>query len=188
MISPQQLRALQSLWAEHARRCAEGGEGIQPQEREQARILGVPSLPSADSRETRLQWAAQQLGRAVASFTELSGAEAGVLIDALKRELGQAVTPPRRKRMDREAAEHFALDGRKGYTPRVEQMATAEHLAEIARLRERLGWSAEEFEHWLRYSASSPVKGGKLLTVSAVNRVRWALKSMLRRKGLERVS
>lgn len=149
-----QVRALQSLWSRYA-----------------------DAADLDKSRETRLQWAAQQLGHEVASFSELTGRESGLLIDELKGALGQ---PVRRRRMDREAAEHFALDGRKGYSARVEMLATAEDLAEIERLRERAGLTAEEFEHWLR-GRSSPVGGGRILTKAHANRCRWALKSMARR-------
>lgn len=140
------------------------------------------------SREARMAWASQKLGHAVHTFSALTSGEAAQLIDALKRELlGRPVTPPRRPRMDREQAEHFALDGRKGYTPRVEQLAAPEDLAEIERLRERAGMTAEEFQRWLR-GRSSPVSGGRILTKAHANRCRWALKAMLRRKELERVS
>jgi hypothetical protein len=161
-----QIRALQSLWARYAH----------------AADLG-------DARATRLQWAAQQLGRAVASFTELSGTEAGVLIEALKRELGQPVSAPRRRRMDREQAEVFSKHGKHGYRPEAEVMATDADREEIYQLAARVGMMREQLDTWLA-SRHSPLgrAGGRLLTMTHIGKARWALRSMLRRKALERVS
>ena len=150
--------------------------------------LQLDKTRTGEGRAARLAWASQQVGHELTSFNDLNSGEGSQLIDTLKRALGQPViVPVPRRRMDREQAEAFALHGRKGRAVKVEMMATAENLAEIHALRERLGMTPEEFEHWLR-SRSSPVdrSGGKLLTVSAVNRVRWALKAMLKRAPASR--
>jgi hypothetical protein len=63
-------------------------------------------------------------------------------------------------------------------------IATAEDLAPIDEMRQRLGWSREAFDAWLR-SPSSPLKTSTALrTLADCNRVRWALKSMLKKAGL----
>jgi hypothetical protein len=162
-----QVRCLQTLWGRYAQ-AADLDDG---------------------GREKRLQWATQQLGRAVASFTELHGAEAGVLIDALKGALGQPVSALRRKRMDREQAEVFSKHGKHGYTPEAEVLATDADREEIYLLAARVGMTREQLDTWLA-SRHSPLgrAGGRLLTMTHIGKARWALKSMLRRKALERVS
>lgn len=159
-ISPQQIRALQSLWSRYA----------------QAADLDA-------ARETRLAWAAAQIGREVASFTELRGEEAAQLIDTLKRALGQEVTPPvRRRRMNREQAEVFALHGRHGYQPRAEVLASEADRQEIYALAARVGMTREQCDAWLA-SRHSPLgrAGGKLLTMTHIGKARWGLKAMLKR-------
>ncbi|MGH9796218.1 MAG: hypothetical protein ACRD5G_15740 [Candidatus Acidiferrales bacterium] len=161
MISPRQLRTLQTLYGMYAEHAADLGEG----------------------RAARLAWAAQQLGRQVASFSELRGDEAAQLIDTLKRALGQAGKPAWPRVRDYEAARAAGTHGRRGRAVKVEMLATAADLARVEELRERLGMSREEFGAWLR-SRSSPLgqrANAALRTVSDCNRVLWALKAMLKR-------
>lgn len=162
-ITARQLRTLQTLCSLYARRSLVVSNG--------------------DERAERLAWASQNLGREVASFNDLDSDEAARLVDILKQAVGQEVSPPVRKRLDRDAAMARGADGRKGRKVRVEMMATPDALGEVERLRGRLGWTPEHFETWLR-SRSSPLCGRaepKLLTISDCNRVRWALQAMLRR-------
>lgn len=160
-LSPSQLRTLQTLFGMYASHSLDRGRG------------------------ERLAWASQHLGRTVNSFKELSADEAAKLIDALKQALGQEVTPPRRRPRDREAAMARGIHGRRNTVVKIEVLATREDIAEVDQLRERVGMTREGFESWL-VSRSSPIRGRKvpeLRTVSDCNRVRWALKSMLRRAG-----
>ncbi len=162
-ISPLQLRALQTLFALYARRSLE--------------------MSAADVRTARLAWASENLGRPVTSFTELRNAEAARLLEMLKRSLGQEVIPPVRRPRSRQAAIGFGTHGRRNRRVDVEILAAREDLQEVDRLRERLGMMREDFETWLR-SRSSPIgrRGGReLRTISDCNRVRWALKAMLKR-------
>lgn len=147
----------------------------------------APGVSRDDARTARLAWASQQVGHDVPSFKELRANEAAALIDTLKQALGQEVSPPVRKRLDREAAMARGVHGRKGRKARVEMMATPDALAEVERLRTRLGWTQEHFETWLR-SRHSPLLGRmepKLRTISDCNRCRWALGKMLRRATSE---
>jgi hypothetical protein len=162
-ITARQLRALLTLFSLYARRS----------------LL----LANGEERAARLAWASQQVGHEVASFNELRSNEAARLIDTLKQELGQEVSPPVRKRLDREAAMARGVHGRKGRKVRVEMMTSPDALEEIERLRVRLGWTAEHFETWLgsRYSPLCGRAEPKLRTISDCNRVRWALQKMLRR-------
>lgn len=165
-VTARQLRALLTLFNLYARRS----------------LL----LANGEERAARLAWASQRVGHEVASFNELRSNEAALLIDTLKQALGQEVSPPVRKRLDREAAMARGAHGRKGRKVRVEMMTSPDALEEIERLRARLGWTAEHFEIWLRSRYSPLCARGepKLLTISACNRVRWALKAILQRAGV----
>jgi hypothetical protein len=166
-ISDGHLRALHTLFGIYAARSLD--------------------LPSSDVRDQRLKWAAQNIGREITSFRDLTDAEAGSLVDLLKRAVGQEVSAPVRRHwrrpFSREGAEACGLEGRRG-DGRPVSIATAEDLAPIDEMWQRLGWSREQFDVWLR-SRWSPLKGSTALrTLADCNRVRWALKKMLKRAGL----
>ena len=164
-ISAGHLRALHTLFGIYAARSLD--------------------LTSSDLRHQRLNWAAQNIGREITSFRDLTDAEAGSLVDLLKKAVGQNVSAPRRRSRrprSREGAEACGLEGRRG-DARPVSIATAEDLAPIDEMRQRLGWSREAFDAWLR-SPSSPVKSSALRTLADCNRVRWALKAMLKKAGL----
>jgi len=160
---PVQLTALQTLYSRFSERFpAETGEG---------------------SREERLAWASRQIGREIASFKELTSGEAAQLIDFLKQALGQDTSAPPRRR-SREAAMARGTAGRRGKVEAIAIMASPEDLAELDRMRERVGMTREGFDSWMR-SRKSPNggRGSMLRTVADCNKVRWALKSMLKRAG-----
>lgn len=164
-ISAAQLRALQSLWAAHARHSVDASDG-------------------GDPRAARLAWASALVGRELASFRELHADEAIRLIDLLKQALGQPNRTWRRPR-DREAARAAGRHGRKGIMAEVPMLAAPEDIARVHDIRERVGMSLEGFEAWLR-SRSSPLgRFGdlRLRTVADCNKVLWALKALLRRAG-----
>jgi hypothetical protein len=166
-ISDGHLRALHTLFGIYAARSLD--------------------LTSSDLRRQRLNWAARNIGREIASFRDLTDAEAGSLVDLLKTAVGQQVSAPIRRRSrrprSRQGAEACGLEGRRAF-PRPVSIATAEDLAPIDEMRQRLGWSREAFDAWLR-SPSSPLKTSTALrTLADCNRVRWALKSMLKKAGL----
>jgi hypothetical protein len=150
-----------------------------------ARSLDVAG---ADARRARLAWATQNVGRTIGSFRDLTEPEAAALIDLLKRAVGQEVIPPRRRSRrprSHEGALACGLEGRRG-DRRAVSMATAEDIAPIEEMRQRLGWPREAFDAWLR-SPSSPLRrrsNPRLRTLADCNRVRWALKAMLKKAGL----
>ena len=157
MISGRQLRALQSL-------CA--------------RVFRT----EVDPRIARLDWASAQLGHIVTSFSDLSFSDADRLIGELKQSLGQADTP--RRRLSGEAATALGTHGRRGKVVEIAVMASPTDLAVIGDLRERLGWTQERFESWLR-SRSSPLRSRSDITIRTLadaNRVRWGLKNILRHR------
>jgi hypothetical protein len=161
-ISQAQLRALQTLFGLYAQKSLDVG---------------------ANGRSERLAWASQTLGRTVASFSDLDGDEAARLVSFLKQALGQETKSDERKRRSREAAFAAGTHGRKNRPIRIQMMATAADIQAVDEMRQRLGMSQEAFEAWLT-SRSSPIRGRSapvLRTVADCNRVRWALKAMLKR-------
>jgi hypothetical protein len=164
-ITAQQLKRLQTLYS---------------------RFAAASADPRTRSREERLLWASLIVGRPVASFSELSSEEAVIAIARLQKDAPQ--TKRRPKPMDRAAAERHAKDGRwDGEEFRQSpQMASAFDLENIERCYHRLGWERATFDAWLR-SPRSPLgrrSQPQIRTVSQANRVRWALKRMLQKRGL----
>lgn len=161
-ISSGQMKRLQTLYG---KACAHTQEGR--------------------SREERLQWASQLLGRPMASFSGLTREEAQRLIDALQGQLG--VPQTQRRRRDREAARRRGKDGRRdgGEFAAVPQMVSGEELSEIEGYYMRLGWDRSRFDAWLR-SPHSPLKKSypEIRTRAEANRVRWALIGMLKARKL----
>lgn len=141
-----------------------------------------------NTREARLAWASQILGREISSFAALSLDQARTLIDAAQGELGHR-TPQKSKSVHKptaEAARRAGLDGRKGDQEYADapQIASAADIETIQSYYQRLGWSAAQFEAWLTHR-SSPLRGRKQIRTQAdANRVRWALKGMLKDAGL----
>lgn len=164
-ISSPQLRRLQTLYAAVNRGAIEG-----------------------DSREARLTWASNFAERPIASFSEFTRDEAHNAINALQRLLGQPINVPSRSRLTRDEAQRIGTDGRSD--PKFKQnpqMAAATDLAVIEDYYHRLGWDRSRFDAWLR-SPRSPLRkrSPEIRTVADANRVRWALKGMLRHAGLWR--
>ncbi len=140
-----------------------------------------------DSRGARLAWASEQLARSISSFSELSAGEARKLIDTLKESLGQELgqrPQPWRRVPARDPAHRAGIAGRKGVRSEVAQIASADDLARIDKGLQRLGWSREQFDAWLK-SDRSPLKreDRAIRTLADANKVWWALKSMLIRAG-----
>jgi hypothetical protein len=164
-LSKNQLVRLQTLYAQYARH--EIGIGL--------------------SREERLAWASQRLRKPVTSFSDLSSADAGFLIDGLQESLGVKAPSKPRKRHDRDQARRAGKDGRHDGQEfsSAPQLASAADLAVIEDYYARLEWSRAQFDAWLR-SPRSPLKhkaAPSITTLADANRVRWALKQMLVRAG-----
>lgn len=167
-FSKPQLALLQTLYSQYSRRAIE--------------------LDS--SRECRLRWASEQLGREVTSFSGLSHADGRRLIDLLQGAMGIASKPRRRPRRNDHAA---GTEGRHDGAATVRTMPTQADIDRIQTALQRLGWSVAQYEAWLR-STRSPLarKAGRtriaptditLRTLADYNRVWWALKGMLKREG-----
>jgi hypothetical protein len=141
-------------------------------------------------REARLRWASALLDRPIASFKDLSRDDARRLIDTLQGQLGVKAAPA--QRLSREAAHRAGTEGRRNNPYKTApQMVSAADLAVIEDYYSRLGWTRAQFDAWLA-SSRSPIKRANpvIATLADANAVRWALKGMLKHRGLwqERVA
>lgn len=161
-ITPRQLVKLQTLWGHHYRLAAEPGQGGN----------------AAASRADRLAWLSETTGRAVASAKELTNPEAEKAIRELMKRLPEHLRG-RRRRMSGQRARELGTAGRRGATGTASLPGAAE-LAAIEELKAALGWDNVKFDAWLR-SRYSPVRG-VVRTLADANRVRWALKAILKRQ------
>ncbi len=154
--------------------------------------MGSSVVGFDNSREGRLAWAGQLLGRTIVSFLDLRFHEAQALIDAAQGELGHRAplkpgskaTQPRSRTA--EDAHRAGVDGRNDDVSyaQLPQIASADDLATIASYYQRLGWDKARFDAWLA-SKSSPLKRARsIVTTAQANKVRWALKGMLQAAGL----
>lgn len=163
LITRDQMKRLQVLYSQFARRSFDSGDG---------------------GREARLAWASQLVGHPVSSFSDLSVSDARHLIDVLQGQLG--VKQPSQRLGQEDAARH-GKDGRyDGDKFRSSpQMVSGADLAVIEDFYSRLGWTRDRFDAWLR-SPTSPLKKSAptIRTKAEANRVRWALKGMLQSRGL----
>lgn len=139
----------------------------------------------SNTREARLRWASDLVGRSIASFGELTQSDARHLIDVLQGQLG--VQHPVKHHMPKEAADRHGRDGRGDGEDlaAVPELVSANDLNTIAEYYARLGWNHERFDAWL-HSPHSPLKktAPMIRTKADANRVRWALIGMLKSAGL----
>jgi hypothetical protein len=163
LISKGQLRRLQTLYGQLARHTQEGSD-----------------------RAARIAWAEQLVGRLIASFSDLTAAEARRLIDTVQGQLGVNAPQQRRRRgrprLDRDAAHRAGTEGRRDDDSKQITMAGPAEFARIQYALEQLGWNQAQLDAWLR-SPRSPLKKSspKIHTLGDANRVWWALKRMLDR-------
>jgi hypothetical protein len=140
-INPAQLKRLQVLYGQYERHSLD---------------------LSGKSREERLEWASERVGRKIASFKDLSLDEGRKLIDTLQGIL-QVKAPSKTPRRRDQATNDVVLIG-EGDLDRIKQQLT------------RLGWDQAQLERFL-LGSRSPLKGrAQLRTLSDANRVYWALK------------
>jgi hypothetical protein len=173
-ITRDQLKRLQTLWGQYARR-----ELYRP-------VLIEPALFHKIDREQRLAWAAQQIGRNVSSFKDLTLAEASTLINILQGAMGIAETSPsvrprryRSRIKDKDQAHAAGTEGRRGNRHTL-TVATAEDLAMIDAQLGEMGWTRARLDAFLQ-SPSSPLgekrrSNPQLRTVGDINSVLWALR------------
>ncbi len=138
-------------------------------------------------RQSRINWATERLHRTVTSFKDLSGADAGFLIDSIQQQLGVRVPP--KKRVNNPQARRAGLDGRKdGAEFAAEpQMATRADVQRIQNMLDQLGWNLETYAKFMVSNRSPLQRADKTIRTTAdANKVWWALKRIARQKGLWR--
>lgn len=164
MITPGQLRRLQVLYGQL---CAHTDQG--------------------KDRDSRLIWASTLIERSIASFSDLTQADARHLIDCLQASLCIPPTErprPRRRRMSRDAAQRAGTEGRRGNSSKETTLTGPTDLARIRYALDTLGWSQTQLDGWLR-SPSSPLgkkSSPEIRTLADANRIWWALKRMIDRR------
>jgi hypothetical protein len=160
-ITPAQLRRLQTLYSQ----C-------------------VSKLDLDRSRESRMAWASQELKKPIASFSELSSADAKRLLDSLQLSMGIPQTsPPRRQRVNKKTAQKYGTEGRHDQIHAETTMldGTEEVFRKIQVEMSALGWDEGRLKAFLR-SASGPNDGRDTIrTLADANHVHWALKRMIDR-------
>jgi len=139
------------------------------------------------TREARIAWACELVGRPIASFKDLTAPEAKQLIDTVQAQLGIPETqrPKRRRpRLDRDAAQKAGTEGRRGFESNQDTMAGEAEWARIRYALDKLGWNQQQLDAWLA-SPHSPLKKSnpKIVTLGDANRVWWALKRMIDSRG-----
>lgn len=189
--SHQQVNALHSLFALYAPLFPGGCYPPQPEATREGRELEnhqlqLPLLDQpkqqTDERAARLAWASGVVGRTITSFAELRSDEAALLIETMKKALGQETRPAiRRKRPDRDTAQLYGTAGRRRSSSKEIRLVDEPTLLLIVKLCEQLAWNEQRLDGFLRGS-TSPVRSGVIRTLDEANRVIWALRGMLRRK------
>jgi hypothetical protein len=137
-------------------------------------------------RQSRIDWATERLHKPVTSFKDLSGDDAGFLIDSIQSQLGVKIPP--RKRPSRDQARRAGLDGRADGAEfaNAPQLATSADLARIRNMLEQLGWNEAALDKF-KGSSRWPLRGNKTIrTTSDANKVWWALKRIAQSKGIWR--
>jgi hypothetical protein len=160
-ISAEQLKRLQTLWSQYARKTGD--------------VIG-------SQREERLSWASQAIERRIESFNDLSSHEAKTLIDVLQAPMGIPETEPAKGIRSRHRAHAAGTEGRKAKPGNEITLVSANELTLIDELKQKLGWDQARFDAWLR-SPSSPGLSSypQIRTLAEANRVIWAMKKMVRR-------
>lgn len=178
-ITKDQLKRLQTLWGQYARRELWA---------DAPNIDMEPRLRGQISRTTRLEWASHNSGREIRSFKDLTLSEASVLINVIQDALGIKESSPaagkrryRSRIKDRDLARAAGTEGRRGYDKKL-TLATAEDLEMIDRQLSAMSWDRGRLDALLR-SSSSPLgrrSNPEIRTIGDVNRILYALRGIAR--------
>ncbi len=156
-ITPAQLKRLQVLYGQFARK----------------------SLDAGDGRDARLSWASEQTGRTITSFSDLESIEAKRMIDGLQQLLN-VKAPNQSPEPSREQRRQQGTAGRHDGAPNLTTLAGPRDLAMLDRDRVALGWDEARLEAFMR-GKKSPTKGRTtLLTLTDINMTHWALQRFIR--------
>jgi hypothetical protein len=132
--------------------------------------------PGAD-RCSRIAWAGAQVGREIASFSDLAMDEGKRLIDQLQSAVGHK-HPSRRTRrpQTRRDGQKKGTEGRHDQIHTETTLAGPSEFSRIQRDLDRLGWDEARLWAFLR-SSKGPNHGSIFIrTLGDANRIHWALK------------
>ena len=153
-ITPPQLKRLQVLYGQYA----------------------AHSLDMDAGREGRLVWAAERVGRKVASFSDLTIDEGISLIDGLQRAMG--IPSAVRNRSGQRAAEKAGTEGRRDQLHAESTLVCDQDIRRIQREITRLGWDQSRLEAFLASPKGPNNHRTQIRTLGDANRAYWALKRM----------
>jgi hypothetical protein len=154
-ITAPQLKRLQVLYAQYA-----------------SHALGL-----TNSREDRLRFASERIGRKIASFSDLTLDEGIKLIDGIQRALGVALPSktPRRRKSQRDAL-NAGTHGRHDQATSETVLVGDSDIRRIQRQLDRLGWTQARLEAFLASPRGPNARRTQIRTLADANRVYWALK------------
>ena len=131
------------------------------------------------SREQRVAWAAAEVRRPIASFSELTLDEAKRLIDLLQNAVGRKHPAQKRKRVTTHDTQKKGTEGRHDQIHAETTLAGPSEFEMLQRDLAALGWDQQRLEAYLR-SKRSPLKGRhQVRTLGDANQLHWALKRIL---------
>ena len=172
-ITHRQMKRLQTVYGQFARRSTD--------------ITATAAQTPAEAKAARIAWASERTGRTIRSFSDLTFAEAQLLIDWLQGVMGVKAPAKKKQRLSRSAAQQAGTAGRHDAAQTNETtMASSADLARIAHVLTLLGWEQALLEAFLR-SSRTPLRGRSnpaIRTLSDANKVYWALKRIAERKGV----
>ena len=137
------------------------------------------SLDTGNTREERLAFASERIGRAITSYSDLTIEEGKKLIDGLQSALGVKLpskTP--RRRMGRYQGEKAGTEGRHDQIHAETTLAGDQDIRRIQREMTRLGWDQTRLDAFLASPSGPNARSTAIRTLGEANRVYWALKRM----------
>jgi hypothetical protein len=135
------------------------------------------SLDTGATRADRLTWATEQLGRQIASFSDLTLDEGRKLIDMLQGILGVKLPSKKpRRRQTRRDGEKAGTEGRHDQLHEESTLVGDKDVRRIQGQMNRLGWNQGRLDAFLASPRGPNGRRTTILTLGDANRVYWALK------------
>ncbi len=151
-ITPPQMKRLQTVFGQQASR----------------------SLDLGNSREERLAWASNSIGRKIASFGDLTRLEAKLLIDLLQGT--STKTYATRRPQTRREGEKMGTEGRHDQIHAETTLVSPDDVNRVRYWLTRISWDQTRLDAFLA-SPRGPLGGRTTIrTLGDANRVCWALK------------
>lgn len=137
------------------------------------------SLDTGATRNDRLVWAGERIGRKVDSFSQLSLDEGRKLIDGLQHALGVKLPSKRpRRHQTRRDGQKAGTEGRHDQIHEETTLVGDKDLRRIQGQLDRLGWTQARLEAFLASPKGPNGRSTSIRTLGEANRIYWALKRM----------